>query len=418
LKLALAFLLTPALMVTGVPAVASPVMQPAEADLRASLAKMIDAGELPNAQVMISRRGKLLIDFRLGHLDVEDRAALPTEAVFRLYSMTKPITSVAAMMLVEEKRLSLEDPVSRFLPEFADMRVYASGGLDDMQTVPVARLVTVRDLLTHSSGLTYQFMGNGPVPQYYRRHGAMRDTAVGRQPGDAAPAADLDELVARLGKAPLLHQPGTRFSYGYSTTVLGALVARVSGMSLDAFLKVRILDPLEMSDTGFVVPDAQLPRFVTLYRATETGMAPVERAAASEYRDPVRLRDGGGALAGTAQDYLHFAEMIANGGSWKGRRLLSRETLAAMVRPLLPTGGTGLEETQFGLGFAIGDARSEAMGRLPVGAVSWAGSGNTYFVVDPKSGIAALVMTNILMSGERTDALRRVLNAAVLRLRD
>lgn len=379
---------------------------------------MVEADQLPNAQVMISRRGKLLVDFRLGHLDVEDRAPLPKDAVFRLYSMTKPITSVAAMILIQEKRLSLDDPVSRYLPEFADLRVYASGGLDDMVTVPAVRPVTIRDLLTHSSGLTYQFMGDGPVQRYYRRHGAMRDTAVGRQPGDAPPATDLDELVIRLGKAPLLHQPGARFSYGYSTTVLGVLVARASGISLDALLKTRVFNPLEMRDTGFVVPDAQLPRFVTLYRATSAGEVPIERADVSEYRDPSRLRDGGGALAGTARDYLHFCEMIANGGNWHGRRLLSRETLGAMIRPFLPTGGTGLEDTQFGLGFAIGDAHSEAMGGLPLGAVSWGGSGNTYFVADPKSGIAALVMTNILTSGERTEALRKALNAAVLRLRD
>ena len=379
---------------------------------------MVDAGQLPNAQVMISRRGKLVVDFRLGYLDVEDRSTLPKDAVFRLYSMTKPITSVAVMMLVEEKRLSLDDAVSRYLPEFADVRVYASGGLDDMVTVPAARPVTVRDLMTHSSGLTYQFMGDRPVQRYYRRHGAMRDPAVGLLPGDAVPAVDLDELVARLGKAPLLHQPGARFSYGYSTTMLGALVARASGMSLDAFLRNRILDPLDMRDTGFVVPDAQLPRFVTLYRSSGAGEVPIERADVSEYRDAARLRDGGGALAGTARDYLHFAEMIANGGSWHGRRLLSRETVALMVQPLLPTGGTGLEDTQFGLGFAIGDARSEAIGGLPAGAVSWSGSGNTYFVADTRRGIAALVMTNILMAGERTDALRKALNQAVVRLRD
>jgi CubicO group peptidase (beta-lactamase class C family) len=418
LRLALALVLALALIPSTISAAAAPATEQVETALRASLAEMVDAGQLPNAQVMISRNGKLLVDFRLGHLDVEDRVPLPQDAVFRLYSMTKPVTSVAAMMLVDDGRLSLDDPVSRFLPEFADMRVYASGGLDDMRTVPVARPVTVRDLLTHSSGLTYQFMGNGPVPQYYRRHGAMRDTAVGRQPGDAAPAADLDELVARLGKAPLLHQPGARFSYGYSTTVLGAVITRAAGMSLDVVLKTRIFDPLDMHDTGFVIPDAQLPRFVTLYRATDTGMAPIERAEASEYRDSARLRDGGGALAGTARDYLRFAEMIANGGRWRGHQLLPRKTVAAMVRPVLPTGGTGLEDTLFGLGLAIGDARSEAMGGLPVGAVSWAGSGNTYFLADPQSGIAALLMTNILMSGERTDKLRKALNTAVLRLRD
>jgi len=351
---------------------------------------------------------------------VERRAPLPADAIFRLYSMSKPITSVAIMILVEDGRLSLDDPVRRFLPALSDLRVYASGDVEDMVSVPALRPVTIRDLLTHSSGFTYQFMGNSPVHRYYRRQGVMRETAVGKQPGDAPPARNLDELVARLGKAPLLHQPGARFSYGYSTTVLGAVIERVSGMRLDRFLRERIFVPLAIRDTSFYVDDARLGRFVTNYTATATGIAPIETAEASEYRDQRRLLDGGGALAGTARDYLHFAEMIANRGTWHGRRLLRRATIDEMTKPRLRTGGTGLENTWFGFGFAIGDAKSEAMGGLPRGALSWAGSGNTYFFADPAHRMVALFMTNELTPAGftgRTETFRTLVDRTALQLR-
>lgn len=406
-----------ALTVVAAPLHAEPA---AVKDLRATLQGMIDKGMLPNAQVAIEQGGKTLASFRLGYADVGSKAPLRDDSIFRLYSMSKPITSVAIMMLVEGGKLSLDDPASRFLPEFTDMRVWSGGTtLEDMQTVPAARSITIRDLMTHSSGLSYPFMGNTPVQQHYRRFGVMRDTAVGKQAGDAKAASGLDQLVERLGKAPLLHQPGERFSYSYSTTMLGAIVERASGQSLDAFLKQRIFDPLDMRDTGFVVSDAQLPRLVTNYAATKDGMAVAETAQASEYRDPQRLRDGGGALAGTMRDYLHFAEMIANDGTWHGQHLLKAETVQAMTTPQLRTGGTGLEDTAFGLGFAVGDAASEAIGGLPVGAASWAGSGNTYFFADPAYHAVAVIMTNELTPPgftDRTDDLRHALNVAAVKL--
>lgn len=364
---------------------------------------MVDARVIPHARLLVARRGCVVADVATG---------VRRDAVFRLYSMSKPITTVAALMLAEDGRLSLDDPVATYLPAFAATRVHA-GGADDA-TVPQARAMTVRDLVTHTSGLTYPFMGNGPVQRWYRRHGTMRDGLVGRAPGDAASAPDLDSLVARLAQAPLLHQPGARFSYGYSTTVLGKVIEVAAGVPLEGFLRRRILTPLDMPDTGFVVDHARLARFVPLYRATGSGMTRAETAAASEYRDPSRLRDGGGALVGTARDYLHFAQMLANGGTWGGRRLLRATTVTETFRPTLRTGGTGLEDTWFGLGLALGDARTQAIGGLPAGAGSWSGSGNTYFVVDPARGTVAVLMTSILMSGPRTEAVRRLVNRAVV----
>lgn len=386
-------------------------------DLRAGLAGMIAQGTLPNAQVIISRDGKDVVRFHMGMLDRESGKPLPDNAIFRLYSMTKPITTVAAMMLVEEGRISLDAPISRYLPEFAHMRVYESGDLENMVTVPAARQITVRDLMTHSSGLTYNFTGNTPVQQYYRKHGVMRGGGVGRRPEDAPPAATMDELIQRLAAAPLLHQPGERFSYSNSTGVLGVLVERASGMPLDRFFKERIFAPLEMQDATFVVSDAQLPRFVANYNASADGMTVAETAEQSEYRDPARMFDGGGALAGTAEDYLHFAQMLANRGEWHGHRLLSAESVDAMFTPLLETGGQAHENVMFGLGLGIGDAASEAIGGMPAGAGGWSGSGNTYFFADPRRNLVALLMTNELIGGEfidRTVKIRTLLDRAAV----
>ncbi|MCW2337405.1 CubicO group peptidase (beta-lactamase class C family) [Sphingobium sp. B2D3A] len=383
--------------------------------LRAGLQAMVDARELPNAQAVIVKDGRERLRVSIGKLDLEADRALPVDAIFRLYSMTKPITSVAVMMLVEEGMIAIDAPLSRYMPEFADLRVYKSGSLDAMVTEPLNRPVTIGDLLTHSSGVTYNFTGNGPVQQYYRRHGVMRAGGVGQNADDAPPARTMDELIARLAKAPLLHQPGARFSYGNSTGILGALIERVTGQGLDAFLQARIFDPLEMTDTRFVVDDARATRLVTNYAAVDGGLQAIEPAATSEYRDPARPFDGGGALAGTLHDYLNFAQMLANRGAWHGKRLLRPETVDQMFQPRLETGGQPHENVLFGYGLGLGDAVSEQRGGMPAGAGGWSGSANSYFFVHPGRNLVAIVMTNVLVGPalvDRTIRLRGLVDQA------
>ncbi|MCW2362365.1 MULTISPECIES: serine hydrolase domain-containing protein [Sphingobium] len=385
------------------------------AALRAGLQAMVDARELPNAQAVIVKDGRERLRVSIGKLDLEAGRVLPADAIFRLYSMTKPITSVAVMMLVEEGKIAIDAPLSRYMPEFADLRVYKSGSLDAMVTEPLNRPVTIGDLLTHSSGVTYNFTGNGPVQQYYRRHGVMRAGGVGQNADDAPPARTMDELIARLAKAPLLHQPGARFSYGNSTGILGALIERVTGQGLDAFLQARIFDPLEMTDTRFVVDDARATRLVTNYAAVDGGLQAIEPAATSEYRDPARPFDGGGALAGTLHDYLNFAQMLANRGAWHGKRLLRPETVDQMFQPRLETGGQPHENVLFGYGLGLGDAVSEQRGGMPAGAGGWSGSANSYFFVHPGRNLVAIVMTNVLVGPalvDRTIRLRGLVDQA------
>jgi len=385
------------------------------AALQTGLQAMVAEKQLPNAQAVIAKDGRELVRFSVGKLDIEAGHPLPPNAIFRLYSMTKPITSVAVMMLVEEGLIAIDAPLSRYMPEFGDLRVYKSGSVDKMETEPTARPVTIGDLLTHSSGMTYNFTGNGAVQQYYRRHGVMRDGSVGRKEGDALPARTMDELIARLAEAPLLHQPGERFSYSNSTGVLGALIERVTGTGLEAFFQNRIFDPLEMKDTRFVVDDARISRLVSNYVAVEGGLESIETAAGSEYRDPARAFDGGGALAGTLDDYLNFTQMLANRGEWNGRRLLRAETVDLMFQPRLETGGQAHENVLFGYGLGIGDAISERRGSMPAGAGGWSGSANTYFLVHPGHKLVAIVMTNALIGPpfiDRTIRLRTLLDRA------
>lgn len=396
----------------------SPASETAQA-LRSELEAMVAAGELPQALVLVEQNGTPMIRISVGYADVESRRPIADDAIFRLYSMSKPITSVGVLMLADQGKLSLADPVGKYLPELADVRVWDGSPGNPAKTLPATRPVTIEDLLLHRSGLTYEFMGDTPVQRGYRENGVVRATAVASKKAPALPAATLDQLVVRLGEAPLLHQPGARFSYGFSTTVLGAVIERVSGQSLESFLKADIFEPLEMKDTTFVLNDTQVPRLVTGYVATVGDLKAVDRSETSEYRDVQRLRDGGGALAGTLKDYSHFAQMLAGRGVWHGRRLLSAKTVDDIYAPRLRTGGGENLDTPFGYGLAVGDARTEARGGLPQGAGSWSGSGNTYFIADPKHGIVAILMTNVLTPAgfeSRTWRLRKALNRAVTAL--
>lgn len=408
----LASLILVACVQSGVPA-RSEVVAPLQ--LQAEVEELVEQRQLPGAIVIISRDGQVIDRAMAGWQSVEQQQALHEEAIFRLYSMSKPVTSVAIMMLAEQGRLSIDDPVEHYLPELGDMQVYVSGPSEAMVTRPALRSITIGDLLTHNSGIVYHFTGNTPVHQYYRRHGVMRDTPVGRTPEDGPPARSLDELVERIGAAPLLHDPGEGFHYSYSTTVLGAVIERATGQTLDKALADMLFAPLGMTDTGFFIDDERLDRFTTLYSATEGGFEPAELPIESDYRDTSRLLDGGGALAGTAQDYLRFATMLANGGSLEGKRYLSEEAVQSMFAPHVVISGMSPQDIPFGYGFAIGTEETAAAGGQPAGTVSWSGSGNTYFLIDPETRTVGLLMTNLLTPGstvERSDLFRSIVNEA------
>ena len=365
--------------------------------LAEQLDQLVSQGLMPGSVTYIVKDGEVQFHHINGYQDIATKTPIDDNTLFRWYSMSKPITSVAIMMLQDAGKLSVNDPLEKYLPEFKNLRVYASGELDNMHTVPATRAVTIDDLLAHKSGLTYHFTGTTPVHQYYRKYGVKRDTPVGSLPTDGAPAKNLQQLSERLGKAPLLHQPGERFTYSYSTTVLGHVIEQVSGMPLDRFLQQQLFQPLGMQHTGFFVTGAELDHFVTNYVMSDSGLQAIETRQTTDYKDKNRLLDGGGALAGTGADYLKFASMLANGGVYQGKRFLSEATIKAMFTAHITIDNFGNDAPiGFGYGFAIGSQATQNMGFMPDNTYGWAGSGNTLFWLNPQTREVMVFMTQVI----------------------
>lgn len=367
------------------------------AQLPAKMDQLVTAGTIPGSITYIIEEGKTVFHYVNGYQDIASKTAMTEDSIFRWYSMSKPITSVAIMMLHEQGKLNIADPVAKYLPGFSEVQVYQSGELDAMITEPPRRPMTIADLLTHEAGLTYHFTGTSVVHQYYRKYGVKRDTPVGTLPTDGAPAKNLQQLSERLAKAPLLHHPGERFSYSYSTTLLGHVIEVVSGQRLDTFLQNTLFAPLGMRNTGFFVTGEALDHFATNYVMTADGLRVIETNENTDYKDPNRLLDGGGALAGTARDYLAFVTMLLNGGSYNNQHFLRTETLALMYQPHTVINGLGNEHPiGFGYGFAVGDNNTETLHFMPAGTYGWAGSGNTLFWLNPQKKQLVLFMTQVI----------------------
>ncbi len=384
------------------------------AHVDATMRAYVDKGKLPGVQTLISRRGQLVHHDCYGLADVEAERPVTPDTIYRIYSMTKPITSVGLMMLYEQGVFLLENPISRWLPEFADATVWDGGTADAPQVRPAERAITVHDVLTHLSGLTYGFHFQHPLDELYRRN-ALGDFSE--------PSYDLAEGVERLASLPLLFDPGTRWNYSMSTDVCGRLIEVMSGQSLDEYLRDHVLEPLGMRDTGFVAPESEIDRCSPLY--TRRAAGGLHRMSGPESMvQPRKFFSGGGGLVGTASDYLRFCHLLLRGGELDGTRLLSPKTVAYMARNHLP-GGKLLNEigqstfseaamagTGFGLGFAVIEDAAALQNLASEGEFSWGGAASTAFWVDPVEEICVVFMTQLLPSD--TYPLRRQLRATVL----
>ena len=343
--------------------------------------RWVEDGKIPCALTMVARAGKLVHFEKVGMQDIASATPIEFDTIFRIYSMTKPITSVAVMMLYEEGHFQLTTPVSEFIPAFKDMKVYANHG---DAIVDTEREMTIKHLLTHTSGLIYGGDWVHPINDRYREATFF--------------AGDLEHMVNELGKIPLLHHPGDSWNYGMSTDVLGYLVEVVSGMPFAEFLKTKILDPLGMVDTDFSVPEAKADRYATVYEPTEDGGIQVlENPPVS--KDSLSFFHAGGAgLQSTAADYLRFCQMMLNGGELNGNRLLGRKTvelirmnhIAEDWQPLWRSG------CGFGLGFAVVTDVAETQSLGSVGTYSWGGLASTTFWIDPVEDLIAIFMTQLI----------------------
>ena len=365
------------------------------------LERYVEDGRLPGWLVLVSRGGQIVHLTTHGHRDVEAGMPVETDTLFRIYSMTKPVTSVAAMMLYEEGAFDLRDPVSRFIPSFAAARVFRSGTTQRPATVPATEPMRIWHLLTHTAGLTYGFLRQHVVDEMYR---------VAGFDGGFPPGMDLAACCDAWASLPLLFEPGTAWNYSVATDVLGRIVEVASGRPLDRFFAERIFEPLGMYDTGFAVGPADSSRLAALYVADRTQRA-VRNDALSEWpRTAPVACSGGGGLVSSARDYHAFAKMLLGGGQLDGVRLLSGRTVRYMSRNHLP-GGADLETVGrpgfsenslsgvgFGLGFAVvGDPVSN---KVPssVGELSWGGAATTLFWIDPAEDLIVLFLTQLLPS--------------------
>jgi CubicO group peptidase (beta-lactamase class C family) len=379
-------------------------------------ARYIDSGAIPGALTMIWRRGETRYLGMAGSIDLHRGTAMRADAIFRIYSMTKPITSVAALMLLEQGKIALDDPVHRYIPGFEHLAVYAGGELGAFTTAPAGRAMKVIDLMRHTAGLTYGFINRTRLDAAYTKLGV----------GEANTEGGLAAMIAQLEKLPLEFSPGESWNYSVATDVLGYLVEKVSGEKFSDFIRGKILSPLGMTDTNFFVPAEKRDRFAACYYIKDGKLLLYDDPLTSSFANPPKLESGGGGLCGTAADYMRFCRMLLGDGELDGIRLLSPKTVALMTMNHLPGGKqmtemmpdtTAFNESGYsGVGFGLGVAVTvnlPATG-LPgtVGEYSWGGAANTYFFADPKEDMAVVFMTQVLMAPDRT-RLRRDLRTLV-----
>lgn len=376
--------------------------------------RYVTPGRLPGVQVVVARGDRVAWHGCLGDRDAVESAPTTADTVYRIYSMTKPITTVALLSLYEEGRFQLDDPVGKFLAGWGDLRVWEDGDHLKYRTRPAERPMTVRDLLTHTSGLTYGFMARHPVDALYRHRGVER----------TEPGATLETMVDTLATLPLLFSPGTRWSYSVATDVCGRLCEVLTGQRFDEVLAERVLAPLGMRDTGFSVRPDQVDRLAANYQATpDGGLALIDAPRTSTYLAEPTFLSGGGGLVSTAGDYLRFARMLAGGGTLDGVRVLGRRTVQYMASNHLPTGGdlasmgqrvfseTTYEGVGFGLGVSVVIDPVRAQVLCSAGEFGWGGAASTVFWVDPVEDVVVLLLTQLMPSS--TYPVRRELRTLV-----
>jgi len=364
--------------------------------------RYIDTGKIAGTLTLVARRGQVAYLEPLGHLEIERRRPVTADAVWRIYSMTKPVTSVGLMMLYEEGRFQLDDPVHRFIPSWQNLRVFVGGNYPTFKTAAAERPMTIRDLLSHTSGLTYGFMERTNVDAAYRKLGVADQTRSGYT---------LQDMVETLAELPLEFSPGTRWNYSVATDVIGHLIEVISGQRLDAYLRERILDPLGMRDTGFVLEDQQVARFAANYeRQGDGSLKMIDNPEQSNYRKR-SFFSGGGGLLSTAPDYFRFTSMLQNMGELDGVRLLGRKTVELMTMNHLPGGqdltdlaqaGMFTETAYAGVGFGLGFSVVQASVREKIlgsaGEFAWGGAASTAFWIDPAEDLIVIFMTQLMPS--------------------
>src|SRR5580692_5374526 len=387
--------------------------------------RYIEAGRFPGTQLLVYRRGQLVHSSSQGFADLERKVPVKDDTIFRIYSMTKPITSVAFMMLVEEGRVALDEPVHKYIPEWKNLGVFQAGIAPAFLTRPPSRPMLIVDLLRHTSGLTYGFQQRSNVDAAYRE----------MKIGEVEKAGTLQSMIEDLAKIPLEFSPGEAWNYSVSTDVIGYLIGQITGQPFEQFLQERIFDPLEMKDTGFFVAPAKAHRLAACYSASpqgamtfhatdrKGGLTLQDDPARSSFLSPPSFISGGGGLCSTSADYLTFCRALLNGGELDGVRLIGPKTLALMTSNHLPGGKTLPELSRslfseaayhgigFGLGFSVTLDPAQTLIPGSRGEYAWGGAATSSFWIDPAEALIAIFMTQVLPS--TATSIRRELRTMV-----
>jgi CubicO group peptidase (beta-lactamase class C family) len=359
----------------------------------------VDSGRLAGIVTLLARGGKVFHFANFGLAEVQSGRPMDLDAIFRIYSMTKPITSAAVMMLYEEGNFHLDDPVAQFIPELDGLKVCTGMGQTGPTLVDQQTPITIRHLLTHTAGLSYGFSQDTPVDEMYR------------QAAVTSPEGTLKDMIGKLGQLPLAYHPGAQWRYSVATDVLGYLVEVISGRPFDRFLRERIFEPLGIEDTSFHVPEHKLDRLASVYGpGGEGGIQELDTPGLNSFKRPHAMFSGGGGLVGTASDYFRFCQMMLDGGALNGTRLLAPKTVELMTMNHLPDAllpfsvsaalADGAKGCGFGLGFRVVTdlARHGILGSK--GMYSWGGAASTVFWIDPGEELIAILMTQFMPSGQ------------------
>lgn len=356
-----------------------------------AMQSFVDQGKLAGVLTLIAHRGQVVQVGTYGQMDLEADKPMRRDSLFRIYSMTKPITTAALLMLYQEGKFELDDPVAKYLTQFADVQVYSGKQGGQIQTVPPSRPMTIRDLMRHTSGLAYGLFPASPVDTMY-----MKEKLLDRD-------RPLDQLIDKLATLPLAAQPGEKWIYSISVDVQGRLIEVLSGQSLEEFFHSRIFQPLGMSDTFFTVPQDKLSRLTANYGLKDGELVAIDSPSNSEFAKPVAFLSGGGGLVSTADDYLRFAQMLLNQGELNGVRILQPEIVELMTRnhlseSLVPIrlGLNKMDGMGFGLGVAVRVQVNDDEPESTLGEYGWAGAASTQFWIAPDQETICIAMTQLM----------------------
>ena len=386
-----------------------------------TMRRLIDEKKIPGTVTLVARKGKVVHFEANGMRDLERGLPMEKDTIFRIYSQSKPVTGAALMMLFEEGKFLMTDPISKYLPEFTDMKVYVGEENGKIKTEPTNSPITIQQLASHTSGLSYSFIP-GPVGAMYIQEETER--GFGNAPSEGGeffiskpknpPFKNLREWTKALAEIPLVAHPGSIWNYSVGMDVLGALIEEVSEMSFGEFLKDRIFDPLGMVDSGFMVPEEKLNRFAANYGPLVGNMILMDDPEKSGYKTPPQLESGGGGLVSTAEDYMRFAQMLLNKGEYQGKRYLGKKTVEFMtadhvgsdragegLTSLFNMLGSGYAVKGMGFGVTGSVVVNPALAALPVseGVYSWGGAASTHFWIDHKEDLLGIVHTQLLPDG-------------------